>query len=50
MTNSIVSQKSGIGFANPLETIEEIIRRATDETGGGGDSDAEGVEELFSWS
>ena len=33
----------GSGLGNPLETIEEIIKRATNETGDGGDSDAEGT-------
>ena len=41
--DSIASLVRGIGLGNPLETIEEIIKRATNETGDGGDSDAKGT-------
>ena len=43
LTNSIKSRMSDSALGNPIDKIEEIIKRATNETGDGGDSDAEGT-------
>ena len=43
LTDSVTSRLSDSAFGNPLEKIEEIIKKATNETGDGGDSDAEGT-------
>ena len=43
LTDSIKSQMSNSALGNPIHKIEEIIKRATNETGDGGDSDAKGT-------
>ena len=47
LTDSIKSRMSDSALGNPIDKIEEIIKRATNETGDSGDSDAGKVGTLY---